>query len=90
MPKPKIAVTMGDPAGVGPEICLDLLNAPEILGSCQPVIFGDLTILQACARQTGKALNSSAIQLEEITRFRDHQESCRLGLFLNPTNSIPA
>ena len=57
---------MGDPAGVGPEICLDLLNDPEILGTCQPVIFGDLTILQACARQTGKALNSSAIQLEEI------------------------
>ena len=57
---------MGDPAGVGPEICLDLLNDPEILGTCQPVIFGDLTILQACARQTGKALNRSAIQLEEI------------------------
>ncbi|MGA1115909.1 MAG: 4-hydroxythreonine-4-phosphate dehydrogenase PdxA [Opitutales bacterium] len=66
MAKSKIAVTMGDPAGVGPEICLDLLNDPEILGTCQPVIFGDLTILQACARQTGKALNRSAIQLEEI------------------------
>jgi 4-hydroxythreonine-4-phosphate dehydrogenase len=67
MPKPKIAVTMGDPAGVGPEICLDLLNSPEILDRCQPVIFGDLTILQACARQTGKVLNTPALQLEEIT-----------------------
>ena len=67
MPKPKIAVTMGDPAGVGPEICLDLLNDPEILNTCQPVIFGDLTILKACARQTGKVLNTPALQLEEIT-----------------------
>ena len=58
---------MGDPAGVGPEICLDLLNDPEILDTCQPVIFGDLTILQACARQTGKAFNTPALQLEEIT-----------------------
>ncbi len=58
---------MGDPAGVGPEICLDLLNDPEILNTCQPVIFGDLTILKACARQTGKVLNTPALQLEEIT-----------------------
>ena len=67
MPKPKIAVTMGDPAGVGPEICLDLLNDPEILNTCHPLIFGDLTILKACARQTGKVLNTPALQLEEIT-----------------------
>ena len=58
---------MGDPTGVGPEICLDLLNDPEILGTCQPVIFGDLTILQACACQTGKAFNTHALQPEEIT-----------------------
>ena len=67
MPKPKIAVTMGDPAGVGPEICLDLLNDPEILNTCHPLIFGDLTILKACARQTGKVLHTPALQLEEIT-----------------------
>jgi 4-hydroxythreonine-4-phosphate dehydrogenase len=67
MAKPKIAVTMGDPAGVGPEICLDLLNDPEILDNCHPMIFGDLTILQACARQTGKVLNTPVLHLEEIT-----------------------
>jgi 4-hydroxythreonine-4-phosphate dehydrogenase len=65
MEKPKIAVTMGDPAGVGPEICLDLLNDSELSDTCQPVIFGDLTILQACARETGKALNCSLAQLEK-------------------------
>ena len=58
---------MGDPAGVGPEICLDLLNDPEILDNCHPMIFGDLTILQACARQTGKVLNTPVLHLEEIT-----------------------
>ena len=67
MEKPKIAVTMGDPAGVGPEICLDLLNDSELSDTCQPVIFGDLTILQACARETGKVLNTPVLHLEEIT-----------------------
>ena len=28
---PVIAVTMGDPAGVGPEICASALTNPEIL-----------------------------------------------------------
>ena len=30
MPKPLIAVTMGDPAGVGPEVCLQLLANEEV------------------------------------------------------------
>ena len=30
MPKPRIAITMGDPAGIGPEICLDLLSYEEM------------------------------------------------------------
>jgi 4-phospho-D-threonate 3-dehydrogenase / 4-phospho-D-erythronate 3-dehydrogenase len=53
MPKPLIAVTMGDPAGVGPEICLQLLSNPDILAHATPVIFGDARLLARCALQTG-------------------------------------
>jgi 4-hydroxythreonine-4-phosphate dehydrogenase len=53
MPKPLIAVTMGDPAGVGPEICLQLLAHEEVLAIATPVIFGDARLLARCARQTG-------------------------------------
>ncbi|MCA9213839.1 MAG: 4-hydroxythreonine-4-phosphate dehydrogenase PdxA [Planctomycetales bacterium] len=49
MSVPKIAVTMGDPAGVGPEICLRILENPTILEICQPLIFGDSTVLAKCA-----------------------------------------
>jgi len=76
---------MGDPAGVGPEICLDLLNDPEISGTCQPVIFGDLTILQACARQTGKVFNTHALQLEEIT---DSSQSGIIDLGILEANEL--
>jgi len=54
MRRPRIAVTMGDPAGVGPEICLDLLSQPEIAETCVPIVFGDRTVLERCARETGK------------------------------------
>lgn len=42
----KIAITMGDPAGVGPELCLKLLNDPRVTEVCQPTLFGDLGVLQ--------------------------------------------
>lgn len=53
MTLPKISVTMGDPAGIGPEICLRLLANEEIAGLCVPVIFGDAAVLTRCAREAG-------------------------------------
>jgi 4-hydroxythreonine-4-phosphate dehydrogenase len=46
---PKIAVTMGDPAGVGPELCLRLLADESIREECTPIVFGDWTILEQVA-----------------------------------------
>ena len=51
MSLPKIAVTMGDPAGVGPEVCLHLLQDEEIARLCSPVVFGDAVVLEQAAKQ---------------------------------------
>ena len=40
---------MGDPAGVGPELCLRVLQSHEIVLQCIPLIFGDATILKTVA-----------------------------------------
>ena len=48
-----IAVTMGDPAGVGPELCLRLLQDAEVVGQATPVVFGDAGVLRRVARQCG-------------------------------------
>ena len=47
----RIAVTMGDPAGIGPEICLHLLNDPKLSPDCVPVVFGDASVLKRVAEQ---------------------------------------
>ncbi|HEY1269381.1 MAG TPA: 4-hydroxythreonine-4-phosphate dehydrogenase PdxA [Candidatus Binatia bacterium] len=44
--KPLVAVTMGDPAGVGPEVVLKALAQPEVCRACRPVVFGDLGVLE--------------------------------------------
>lgn len=41
-----IGLTMGDPSGVGPEICLRALREPEVLKRCVPVLFGDANVIQ--------------------------------------------
>ena len=44
--RPTILITMGDPAGIGPEIALKSLKEPSIYQICKPVIIGDLNTLQ--------------------------------------------
>jgi 4-hydroxythreonine-4-phosphate dehydrogenase len=45
-PLPVIALTLGDPAGIGPELCLRMLSDPAVLAHCQPVVFGESRLLQ--------------------------------------------
>jgi len=51
--KPIIAVTMGDPAGVGPEICLHLLRSESVAADCVPLVFGSATVLRRVSEKTG-------------------------------------
>ncbi len=51
--KPIIAVTMGDPAGVGPEVCLRLLANQDVFQFAVPIVFGDIDILRRCAKAIG-------------------------------------
>ena len=61
MTLPKIAVTMGDPAGVGPEVCLRLLQDEAIARLCTPIVFGSAAVLeqaavQCCLAKPGKVV----------------------------------
>jgi 4-phospho-D-threonate 3-dehydrogenase / 4-phospho-D-erythronate 3-dehydrogenase len=67
MNKPVIAITMGDPAGVGPEICLRALREPGVLESCIPVIFGDVEVLRQCAEKLGFPMDVAILSLEDAS-----------------------
>ena len=49
--RPLLALTMGDPVGVGPEIIVLALADPAIYQACRPLVLGDLPALER-ARQT--------------------------------------
>ena len=42
----KIAITMGDPGGVGPEIIIKALSSAEIRNLCIPVVIGDRVVIE--------------------------------------------
>ncbi len=65
MHKPKIAITMGDPAGIGPEICLIALTNPDIYNVCTPIVFGDARILERAAEEVGLEPPEHVIPAEE-------------------------
>jgi len=39
--KPRIVITAGDPAGIGPEIVAAAVKDPKVLACCQPLVVGD-------------------------------------------------
>src|SRR6266700_5961729 len=47
---PRIGITMGDPAGIGPEVVLKAVAEAEIQRLCAPVIIGDAQLLAHTAR----------------------------------------
>ncbi|UCH07229.1 MAG: 4-hydroxythreonine-4-phosphate dehydrogenase PdxA [Deltaproteobacteria bacterium] len=50
---PRIAITMGDPAGIGPEIIAKALLMPDIYEVCRPLVLGDIGCLEIASRGVG-------------------------------------
>ncbi len=53
MERPVVAVTMGDPAGIGPEVVLGALKSEKVYEQTTPVVIGSIEILRRCMAQTG-------------------------------------
>ncbi|HTQ36396.1 MAG TPA: 4-hydroxythreonine-4-phosphate dehydrogenase PdxA [Steroidobacteraceae bacterium] len=52
-PRPRLVLTSGEPAGIGPDICLQSALAPAAGVDCEIVCLADATLLAARARQLG-------------------------------------
>jgi 4-hydroxythreonine-4-phosphate dehydrogenase len=50
---PRIGITMGDPAGIGPEIIVKALSMEEPFQACQPFVFGDREVLSKTIEMLG-------------------------------------
>jgi 4-phospho-D-threonate 3-dehydrogenase / 4-phospho-D-erythronate 3-dehydrogenase len=51
--KPCLGITMGDPAGVGPEVVAKALAHAEIREACAPLVIGDILAMENAVRVAG-------------------------------------
>ena len=51
--KPAIAITMGDPCGIGPEVVVKALADPRVYASCRPLVVGNIYAMQRAVELTG-------------------------------------
>lgn len=47
--RPILAITLGDPAGIGPEVVLKALRHGEVFDICRPLVVGDSGVLERAA-----------------------------------------
>jgi len=74
--RPRIAITMGDAAGVGPEVIMKALAHRELYAIARPLVVGDARRLAAAGRIVGASLVVSAITEPEDARFETGTVDC--------------
>ncbi|HEY7120557.1 MAG TPA: 4-hydroxythreonine-4-phosphate dehydrogenase PdxA [Tepidisphaeraceae bacterium] len=66
--RPHIAITMGDPAGIGPELCLRLFAHAHTKDLCVPIVLGDASILARVSQRLGLKMPASVISPAQPSR----------------------
>lgn len=67
--KPVIGISMGDPAGIGPEICVKALAEAAIYDACNPIIVGDAAIIHLAVSKFGYSLEVNAVDTVSQAKF---------------------
>lgn len=66
---PRVAIALGDPAGVGPEIALKAALDARVTRICHPVLYGDPAALEAHAELCGIHWPKETVELVALKHF---------------------
>ncbi len=60
--RPLLAITMGDPAGVGPEVVAQALDRADVREVCRPLVVGDARCMEDATRVVGTRRSVRAVR----------------------------
>ncbi len=83
--RPVIAITMGDPCGIGPEVIVKALAEPTSRALCRPVVLGSLPALEAAL-----ALTRAPLTPRPIETPADAEDDPALVNIIDPQNLDPS
>ncbi|MBO1077907.1 4-hydroxythreonine-4-phosphate dehydrogenase PdxA [Roseomonas haemaphysalidis] len=79
--RPIVAITMGDAAGIGPEIIMKALAREDVYAMCRPLVVGDATRLREAGAVVRGTLQVRALQTPDGARYERGTVDCiDLGL----------
>ncbi len=68
--RPVIAIALGDPAGIGPEIIVKALGDDSLWERCRPFIIGDIEVMRATVANLGASIRFAPIEGLADARFQ--------------------
>lgn len=68
--KPIVAVTIGDPAGIGPEITVATMMDKEVYNECNPFLIGSIPIIQRAMKIQGCDFAINKIETPEEAKYQ--------------------
>ncbi len=68
--RPIIGITMGDPAGVGPEVTAKALSNKEMYDICKPIVIGDASVMTKALDIVKVKLKVNPVQRVSAAKFK--------------------
>ena len=68
--KPIIGISMGDPAGIGPEIIVKALGHEQVRRVCRPLVVGDAGVIRNAAKIVASPLAVRSVATVDEAEFR--------------------
>ena len=79
--RPRLALTLGDPAGIGPEVVLKAIADPEITLNCDITVIGSRTLLQKVyADLYGESLIPTGWSILDVPLEREIEADIKTGI----------
>ncbi|TAK44687.1 MAG: 4-hydroxythreonine-4-phosphate dehydrogenase PdxA [Betaproteobacteria bacterium] len=76
MNRPRIGITMGDPAGVGPEVVVKALAHAEVYARSRPIVIGDAKRLGRAVQLTRTHLAIRTVAQPQAARYEPGTADC--------------
>lgn len=76
MTRPVIGITMGDAAGVGPEIIVKALSSDKVYNECRPIVIGDAKMLERANNIVGAGLQIRVVPSVQEAAFTNGTIDC--------------
>jgi 4-hydroxythreonine-4-phosphate dehydrogenase len=73
---PTIAITMGDAAGIGPEIIMKALASPDVHARCNPLVVGDAQRLRVAGERVASRLEVDPLDGPTEATYRPGRVEC--------------